>query len=468
MHLWWECDNREDRKRCHAPSLLPPGFLQFVMSLAAPGRAGFQVQRARGFKATGMTQGARMVGCEGYNLGCPQARERMNRPMSAQVPLKQEARQARQEDFAGASLATNGSQLRSLPSGFYYVGAARGSGPLRQAPRASETPAQRVDLIASTSVGVAALPMILEAELWPNNRPRRLHFYDDEEMLDIDLFPAGKGKRSGGNVDIRVVGKPLEQALRASEFLDLLIRHSGGLSLRIPDGSPERPLADLPISAPEPEMAAHGERLRTLRALQEIWTETGVEVRYPDNTEDREGLDNLNFVLKAIRSGWVVQQVTNFRTDTPASGIRELCDELRSRGEALRAFYFEIPRETYRVFDKQIDLGPSRRYLSAARLTTSLEEMARWLTERREEQTMFSARWEPVEEAPLHIFFDQWPQTSLASVERDLRELEMIYETTSDVFRQGWIERETWARDITDGKRWLSLLEAREELPQEA
>jgi hypothetical protein len=33
---WWKCDMREDCGGCHAPSLLPPRFLQFVTSLAAP------------------------------------------------------------------------------------------------------------------------------------------------------------------------------------------------------------------------------------------------------------------------------------------------------------------------------------------------------------------------------------------------------------------------------------------------
>jgi hypothetical protein len=311
--------------------------------------------------------------------------------------------------------------------------------------------------------------MIHEAEFWPNDRPRRLHFFDEEGTLDLDLFPSSEGRESKGNVRIQLVGKPLGQALRTTEFLDVLIGQTGKLFVRIPNEPPETlPILDLPMSLPELEIAAHRERLQSLRALQEIWTETGVEVRYPDNTDDQEGLANLNFVLKAIRSGWVAQQVTNFRTDIRASGIRELRDELRSTGEVLRAFVFEIPRETYRVFDKQVDLGPSRRYVSAARLTTSLEEMEHWLSEHGEGQAVFGAHWEPVDETPLHIFFDQWPRTSLASVDRDLRELETIYETASDVFRQGWMERETWTRDIPDGKRWLSLLEAREELTQEA
>jgi hypothetical protein len=94
----------------------------------------------------------------------------------------------------------------------------------------------------------------------------------------------------------------------------------------------------------------------------------------------------------------------------------------------------------------------------AARLTTSLEEMSRWLTEQREDQAAFSVQWEPVEEAPLHIFFDQWPRASLASVERDLRELEVIYESDSEVFGHAWTERETWARNLPDGKRWFSLI----------
>jgi hypothetical protein len=98
------------------------------------------------------------------------------------------------------------------------------------------------------------------------------------------------------------------------------------------------------MSTPEREIAAHQDRLRFLRALHEIWTETGVEVRYPANTNDREGLENLNLVLEAIRDGWVAQRVSDFRTGMPVSEVRELHDELRSRGVVLRAFMLEIFR----------------------------------------------------------------------------------------------------------------------------
>jgi hypothetical protein len=114
--------------------------------------------------------------------------------MSAQMALKQEEVRSRQDDFAAAPLLTNGNQLQSLPNGFYDTGGARDSEPRRLLHRASETLTRHVDLIASTLAGVTALPMIHEAEFWPNDRVRRLHFFDEEKTLELDFSLLAKKK----------------------------------------------------------------------------------------------------------------------------------------------------------------------------------------------------------------------------------------------------------------------------------
>jgi hypothetical protein len=220
---------------------------------------------------------------------------------------------------------------------------------------------------------------------------------------------------------------------------------------------------------PEPKRQAHRDRLRVLEALHEILLATGVEISYPEDSEDEEdSLDNLNFVLKAIRGGWVVSSVEGFSTHVAAEEVRLLLEELRRNGEVDRAFLFELPEEAYDVFGKVVNLGPSRRYLAAARLVTTRQEMESWLGTSPAGGAHLDLSWKPVDDMPLHVFFEDWPKTSLGSVERDIREFEAVYGVGSERFRQGRERGEAWIEEIEDANRWFALLQAREEFASES
>jgi hypothetical protein len=385
--------------------------------------------------------------------------------------LKQQEVDSSQEDFVTALLEENGSGIHSVPEGVSETSSTQlstGQQPTPAAEGATDRRSLPATLVATTDIGTFALSLHNDVEFLKDGG-MRTRFSDASGTLELDFQVPSNTRQGIINTKVRLAGQPLLEALRMTEFFDTLVSSPGTLSVVLSTTPPQHiDITNLPLSMPEPELLAHRDRLRLLLALKEIWDETRVEVRYPVDTEDKEGLFNLNLVLQAIRSGWVKQWVTGFNTAMPAAELHNLSAELKQKGEVLRAFLFDISSETYRVFASWVNLGPSRRYLASARLTTDLEEIEDWLAKTTDRRSVLNLQWEPLDDRPLHIFFDQWPKSSLRTVERDLRHLEAIYETDSDTFKHAWNERDAWARSLSDGKLWYSLIEAREELAQEA
>jgi hypothetical protein len=324
-------------------------------------------------------------------------------------------------------------------------------------------------LVASTHFGELKVPMISRAELLPDGNST-FNFFDRDETLRLQVI----GDTGTINVKTQYTDKPLKAALSSARFFEMLATTPGRLSFEVvelvEEGEPiphRIGVGELPFSIPEPKLEEYRDRLKVLEGLYDILINTGVEIRYPANTDDAEGLNNLNFVLKAIRGGWVALSVAGFDADMPAAQVRSLLDELQDKGEALRAFMFDLPDESYRVFSKEVNLGPSRRYLAAARLSTTQEEIEAWLGEGPERTDALKLSWEPVDDTPIHVFFEEWPKSNAHTIDRELREFEAAYGVSSQHFGQAWLKRERWAVDVPDGKRWFSLVQAREELTRE-
>jgi hypothetical protein len=329
----------------------------------------------------------------------------------------------------------------------------------------SATPV-RGALVVSTSEGETRAEILIQfAPLEGGGMASR--FFDEDGVLEFD-FLVMPGNEGTININTHYSQKPLDVALEGALFFDSLTRAPGLLYFEVHEPEFHRfPVAELPLPLPEVFVDRHRDRLRVLEALHEVRRETGVEVRYPSETEDDVGLSNLNHVLKAIRSGWVPEWVSNFTTPMPRSGVQTFLEELRQNGEVLRAFGFDVPNESYRVFDKQIDLGPSRRYLASARLTTPPEEIEGRLSREPATGGSFDLTWEPTDDLPVHVFYLEWPRTSTESVRRGLKDFEDVYGYGSDRFGLAWEAGETWAREIEDGKEWFALIQALKELTQE-
>lgn len=394
--------------------------------------------------------------------------------MCPQLAIKEEQRESRQEDFPSLPSVANGSGVRLLPGegqlATEVVGAATEE--LLTGAVAERTTVPVVvegALVASTRFGELKLPMISRAQLMSDGDPI-VSFSDYAETLLLRIV----GDTGILNVNTRYIGKPLEAALSSARFFEALATTPGVLYFEvnelIEDGDPVRNrigILDLPLTVPEQELEKYRNRLLLLEGLYDIFVNTGVGITYPADTEDEEGLDNFNFVLKAIRSGWVASAVASFNTHVPEAEVRPLLDELRDEGQVLRAFMFDLTDESYRVFGKEVSLGPSRRYVAAARLTTSRQEIEAWLGEGPENMGALDLKWEPVDDTPIHVFFDEWPKSDVGAIDRELREFEAAYGVSSERFGRAWQEREHWTEGVPDGKRWFSLIQAREELTRE-
>lgn len=393
--------------------------------------------------------------------------------MCAQLALKEERRLSRQEDFRPLASSADGDGDWLLPGEEYIASETHATsqglftdvvGERLSAPMELEGA-----LIASTRFGELKTPMISRAELLPDGTPT-FGFFDRDETLRLQVV----GDTGTINVKTQYTGKPLAAALSSARFFEVLVTTPGRLSFEVvelvEEGEPiphRIEVGELPFSAPEPKLAEYRDRLMVLEGLYDILINTGVEIRYPADTSDEEGLNNLNFVLKAIRGGWVPLSVAGFDADMPATEVRSLLDELRDKGEVLRAFMFDLPDESYRVFGKEVNLGPSRRYLAAARLSTPQGKIEAWLAEGPEYAEALKLSWEPVDDTLMHVFFDEWPKSNVHTIDRELREFEAAYGVSSQHFDQAWRRRERWAEGVPDGKRWFSLVQAREELTRE-
>lgn len=403
--------------------------------------------------------------------------------MCAQLALKEERLPSRQGDFHGSLFSLNGDGVQLL-SGEYsreepipsevrdaleaeFVGVAQDDVGEEQ----TITPVVIAGaLVVSMGVGEIKYPMIAHAERSPDGTVT-ITFYDQAEALRLQIV----GDTGTLNVKTQYTDKPLVTALSSARFFEVLATTPGLLSFEVNEvvgGGETIPhrieVADLPFHVPEPELEDYRNRLQLLEGLYDIWLNTGIEIRYPANTDDEEGLQNYNFVLKAVRGGWVALSMASFDIHMPVDQAPILLNELRAEGQVSRVFYFEVPNESYRVFDKEVNLGPSSRYLAGARLATTEEELKDQLSTKGDSEATLDLTWVPIGDRLMHVFFDQWPRLSVDSIGQDLLEYEAIYRVSSQRFKQAWEQREPWAREFPDGSRWFSLIQAYEELVAES
>lgn len=393
--------------------------------------------------------------------------------MVMQSALKREDVSLEQRDFVASPRTTDGDGFRLYPPDFDL-----GSGVRERSGVAASIPPELVELqkstvpvrgalVVSTGEGETRSEMLIQSvSLEGGGMAAR--FFDEGGVLEFN-FLVLPGDQGTINVTTHYSRKPLDAALRGALFFDSLTRTPGMLYFEIYEPEFHRfPVAELPLPIPETFAVQHGDRLRLLEALHEIWQETGVEIRYPEDTEDSDvALSNLNHVLKAIRSGWVPEWVSSFKTPMAGPDVRTILEELRRNGEVLRAFGFEVPNESYRIFNKSVDLGPSRRYLASARLATALDEIESWSSREPPSNEFLDLIWEPTDDLPVHVFYFEWPRTSEGSVRRALKDFENAYEYDSGRFGRAWEAGEAWAKEIEDGKEWFSLIRALDELTRE-
>lgn len=302
------------------------------------------------------------------------------------------------------------------------------------------------------------LPLKYDPEAAPTFR---LRTPDDVHGVEFILNARPDGQATF-NLDVRYAGLPVGRAISYARFLHALYRGEGTLYLtRLEPKELKFELLKLPLPLDPVGKNETEDRLRFLEALKEISRATGVGFVYPSEVNN-EDLRNLNHVLKAIRGGWVAQRVTDFTTPMGPEGVENVLDITGQEGEVLRALAMTAEWERVNIFDSWVDLGPSIRYVSAARLQTSRAEMERWLASQPEQSNSFEIRWAPEDGALVHVFYQEWPKPSLDVVCRNIEAFEEEYGMSSDEFRRAWDNREPKTRGIEDGDIWISFLEAQE------
>ncbi len=158
--------------------------------------------------------------------------------------------------------------------------------------------------------------------------------------------------------------------------------------------------------------------------------------------------------------------VTDFTTPMDRDGVKNVLDLTARDGEVLRAFAMTAEWERVGVFGAWVDLGPNIRYVYGARLVTPRSEMERWLASGSADGS-FDIRWEPVDGARVHVFYNEWPRPSLPAIREDIRAFEEEIGKGSDEFRRAWDAGEEWARGVEGGDAWVTLLDAERHLLQQ-
>ena len=272
----------------------------------------------------------------------------------------------------------------------------------------------------------------------------------------LDALPDG---RANIDLNVRYAGLPVSKALSYARFLRALYGEEGTLYLtRLEPEELRLELLRLPLPLDPAKKDETEGVLRSFEALDEIGRATGAEFVYPAEVDDQD-LGNVNHVLKAIRSGWVALRVTDFTTPLNAEGVKNVLDMVAREGEVARAFAMTSEGELYKIFDTWVNLGPSTRYVSAARLQNSRDEMEEWLALEHGGDDSFEVRWAPEGDGMVHVFYNDWPKPSPDVARRNIEAFEQEYGMSSDDFRRAWEKGEPKARSIEDGDIWLTFLD---------
>jgi hypothetical protein len=328
--------------------------------------------------------------------------------------------------------------------------------------------AQMVSLARPASVRFtvegAGVSASLELPLRVEKRARatRLSTTKGAEGIEfvLEFGTDGKGRLE---FNVRYAGLPLDKAILYARFLNALYSPEGALYMASSEQSEEKfELFRLPLPLDGSRKGDAEDRVRLLEALVEVREATGVEFVHPAEMEE-EDLRNLNHVLKAIRGGWVALPVTDFTTPMNRDGVKNVLGLTAQEGEVLRALAMTAEWERVEVFGAWVDLGPSIRYVYGARLVTPRSEMERWLASGPADGS-FEIRWEPVDGARVHVFYNEWPKPSLAAIREDIMAFEEVSGKSSEEFHRAWDAGEEWARGIEGGDVWINVLDAERHL----
>jgi hypothetical protein len=347
-------------------------------------------------------------------------------------------------------------ELRNLEPASQHATSPRVMG---EPPSLSEPVPSRLKAEGTERSATLDLPLRLELSNPPSFR---LQTTDGAQGVELVLF-GHPDRQANLKISIRYEGLPVSKALSYVRFLHALFWEEGILYLTAQESEDEKiELFDLPLPLDAAEKSEIEDRLSFLEALDEIGRATNTEFVYPSEVGD-EDLSNMNHVLKAIRSGWVALRVTDFTTSVSPETAKTLLEFISQEGGVMEGLAMTVG-ERYKIFGTGVDLGLSLRYISSARVQTSHAEIEEWLASGPSQGSSFEVCWVPIDNAPVHVFYYDWPKPSLELVRRNLKAFENEYGMPSDEFRRAWEDGESRARNIENADIWISFLNAQEAL----
>ena len=258
---------------------------------------------------------------------------------------------------------------------------------------------------------------------------------------------------------VRLTDRPINEALAYARFLRAL--HSEGSFSIVLLEPEETPLADaaLPINERHTEDAPSLDwDIRFFERLREVEEATGTEMLSPPDVTE-EDLLALDRVEAVIRAGWVAQRLDEFTAWLSPEGARLV---LGHGGDVVEGLSLTSEGERVPLFGREIPLGPSTRWIAKARLMTPLEELERRLAS--DTEGGVETRWAPLDAAPMHVFFAEWPKPSLERVTEQIKGFEREYGMSSKRFKRAWDEGKPKALLVEGGDAWAALVEARDHL----
>lgn len=263
-----------------------------------------------------------------------------------------------------------------------------------------------------------------------------------------------------GNLEMQTnyTGLDVDKVISYARFANALRREKGMFTVSAYVGPTPLHLATikLPLPFEEANRTRVREELRFWEAVHEISRETGTKLMCPSEITEEDSR-NINVILGAVRNGWVVEWIKDFTIPPTEETAENLVRVIEQEGDVLRAMALVTEHETYHIFGVGIDLGRCMRHVAKARIITPLEEIRRWLALDQEQREDFITRWEPVDGAPLHVIFPEWPKPSVERVRSDLAAFQDEYGMDTDEFRRAWEAEEPRAREVEDGDIWLAL-----------
>ncbi|CAN5912059.1 hypothetical protein BH23ACT11_BH23ACT11_05020 [soil metagenome] len=295
-------------------------------------------------------------------------------------------------------------------------------------------------------------------------RPQSIKLFTPDSAEGIEFaLKIGTHRQGQLDLNVRYAGLPLDKALSYASFVSALHSSKGALYIAEPQQNSERfELFRLPLPLDNSRKSESEDMVRFLEALREVSEATGTKLVYPAEVKD-EDLRKLNHILGAIRGGWVALPVIDFTTPLERDGIKNVLNLVAQEGEVLKSLAMTAEWERVKIFNAWVNLGPSIRYVSGARLLTPRSEMEQWLDSGPADES-FDVRWKPVEEARVHVFYNEWPKPSLRATREDIKAFEEETGRTSEEFRAAWDAGEAWTQEVEDGDIWLSLLDAERHL----